>query len=317
MHIYYWDLFQFDDNIDHDCHIVGADNDEEPPDAVKLNLCPQPAINAPTCGKTDLTLCSESDIGGIKLFPGGRMHLWKQIFFLFFLFVCKATDCKTNAQPLLLCNATWKSRLSGDCATVAERKSLVFFYSPGRLFGQNGVLLFSDERCIASSWYFPHLPQIDMDRTSLKDKISFLIDLISQGPMGTNHNPLELDWIWLHLVPEYSARFVRITENSFCILVNCPINQMCQDTHQRDPEAWHNCTDGASFTPPFIGETAPAPRQVDWVHWGLNLFHIKPHWRIPWQPLTPSSQLCWRSPLPDLAPALPTRCHPVAVTALS
>ena len=106
MHIYYWDLFQFDDNIDHDCHIVGADNDEEPPDAVKLNLCPQPAINAPTCGKTDLTLCSESDIGGIKLFPGGRMHLWKQIFFLFFLFVCKATDCKTNAQPLLLRNAT-------------------------------------------------------------------------------------------------------------------------------------------------------------------------------------------------------------------
>ena len=68
-------LFQFNDNIDHDCHIVGADNDEEPPDAVKLNLCPQPAINAPTCGKTDLTLCSESDIGGIKLFPGGRMHL--------------------------------------------------------------------------------------------------------------------------------------------------------------------------------------------------------------------------------------------------
>ena len=37
-----------------------------------------------------------------------------------------------------------------------------------------------------------------MDRTSLKDLISFLIDLISQGPMGTNHNPLELDWIWLH-----------------------------------------------------------------------------------------------------------------------
>ena len=160
-------LFQFNDDIDHDCHIVGADNDEEPPDAVKLNLCPQPAINAPTCGKTDLTLCSESDIGGIKLFPGGRMHLWKQIFFLFFLFFLFGghwlqNQCAASPSPQRNLKKQIERRLCNSCW---EKELGLLLFTWQTLWSKRGFTTFRREmHCIklifstlATNWHGPDI----------------------------------------------------------------------------------------------------------------------------------------------------------------
>lgn len=78
-------------------------------------------------------------------------------------------------------------------------------------------------------------------------------------------------------------------------------------------KSWRQLHWWSFFHSALYGETQVAPGQVDWVHRGPD---VQPHLKIS-SHSPPRSQLCWRSPLRDLAATLPTQWHRMAVTALS